>query len=146
VVAAAILSDRILGRENRWAAVYDAKRLSLRPSAAKFLSENARVGTQLVGDRLRCLNRREHINALQGGQGTVARIGAGCFAIHRDGNGELQAVSARCTHLGCLVGWNEADWTWECPCHGSRFAADGTVLQGPATEPLPRLTLPDSSA
>lgn len=146
VVAAAILSDRILGRDNRWAAVYDAKRLSLRPSAAKFLTENARVGTRFVGDRLRCLNRREHINALQGGQGIVARIGAGCFAIHRDGNGELQAVSARCTHLGCLVGWNEADCTWECPCHGSRFAADGTVLQGPATEPLPRLTLPDSWA
>jgi glycine/D-amino acid oxidase-like deaminating enzyme/nitrite reductase/ring-hydroxylating ferredoxin subunit len=146
VVAAAILSDRILGRDNRWTAVYDAKRLSLRPSAAKFLTENARVGTRFVGDRLRCLDRREHINALQGGQGIVARIGARCFAIHRDGHGELQAVSARCTHLGCLVGWNEADRTWECPCHGSRFAADGTVLQGPATEPLPRLTLPDSSA
>ena len=144
VVAAAILSDTILGRDNRWAAVYNATRLSLRPSAAKFLIENAKVGTWFFGDRLRSRNRRDRINSLQGGQGIVAGIGARYFAIHRDDDGQLQAVSARCTHLGCLVGWNQADRTWECPCHGSQFAADGTLLQGPATEPLPHLTLPDS--
>jgi Rieske Fe-S protein len=133
-----------LGRDNRWAAVYNAKRLSLRPSATKFLTENAKVGTWFLSDRLRSRNRRDDINALQAGQGIVARIGASYFAIHRDDKGELQAVSARCTHVGCLVGWNQADRTWECPCHGSQFAADGTLLQGPATEPLPQLTLPDS--
>jgi nitrite reductase/ring-hydroxylating ferredoxin subunit len=144
VVAAAILSDTILGRDNRWAAVYNATRLSLRPSAAKFLIENAKVGTWFFGDRLGSRNRRDRINSLQGGQGIVAGIGARYFGIHRDDDGQLQAVSARCTHLGCLVGWNQADRTWECPCHGSQFAADGTLLQGPATEPLPHLTLPDS--
>ena len=144
MVAAAILSDTILGRDNRWAAVYNATRLSLRPSAAKFLIENAKVGTWFFGDRLGSRNRRDRINSLQGGQGIVAGIGARYFGIHRDDDGQLQAVSARCTHLGCLVDWNQADRTWECPCHGSQFAADGTLLQGPATEPLPHLTLPDS--
>ena len=72
---------------------------------------------------LRCRNRRDHINALQRGQGTVAPIGARYCAIHRDDKGELQAVSARCTHLGCLVGWNQAERTWEVPAtvHSSQL-------------------------
>ena len=58
--------------------------------------------------------------------------------VYRDFDGELHAVSLRCTHLGCLVRFNSAERSWDCPCHGSRFAPDGTVLEGPAVEPLPR--------
>jgi Rieske Fe-S protein len=58
-------------------------------------------------------------------------------AAHRDGGGELQLVSAVCTHLGCAVEWNGAEETWDCPCHGSRFEPGGDVIQGPATDPLP---------
>lgn len=54
----------------------------------------------------------------------------------RDESGGLHAVSAVCTHMGCLAGWNETDRTWDCPCHGSRFALDGSVIHGPAVEPL----------
>jgi Rieske Fe-S protein len=56
--------------------------------------------------------------------------------VYRDEDGQLHAVSARCTHLGCLVAFNAAERTWECPCHGSRFDVDGKVLQGPAVRPL----------
>jgi Rieske Fe-S protein len=56
--------------------------------------------------------------------------------VHRDDSGQLHAVSARCTHLGCVVAFNQAERAWECPCHGSRFAPDGGVLQGPAVQPL----------
>jgi Rieske Fe-S protein len=81
------------------------------------------VGTWFLGERLRCRNRRDHINALQRGQGIVAPIGPRYCAIHRDDKGELQAVSARCTHLGCLVGWNQAERTWEVPAtvHSSQL-------------------------
>lgn len=145
VVAAAIVTDAILGRANPWAGGYNAKRLSLKNSAAKFVAENAKVGTWFIGDRVRFRDSRDDIDALQRGAGTVARIGGRHLAVHRDDEDELHAVSARCTHLGCLVGWNRADRIWECPCHGSQFGADGALLQGPATEPLPRVELPESS-
>jgi Rieske Fe-S protein len=57
-------------------------------------------------------------------------------AGYRDDGGQLHAVSAACTHMGCIVGWNETDRTWDCPCHGSRFELDGSVIHGPAVTPL----------
>ena len=60
----------------------------------------------------------------------------------RDERGALHAVSAVCTHMGCIVGWNETDRSWDCPCHGSRFALDGEVIHGPAVKPLVRAEVP----
>ncbi|MEU3644377.1 Rieske 2Fe-2S domain-containing protein [Lentzea sp. NPDC034063] len=72
------------------------------------------------------------------GQAHVVRDGLGKTGVYRDDDGELHAVSMRCTHLGCLVRFNAAERSWDCPCHGSRFDVDGEVLEGPATRPLPR--------
>jgi glycine/D-amino acid oxidase-like deaminating enzyme/nitrite reductase/ring-hydroxylating ferredoxin subunit len=145
VLAAAILSDTISGRSNPWAAVFDAKRLRLKSSARRFVTENGKVAAWFIGDRVRPRDGRDEIALLRPGDGTVARVGGTHLAVHRDDDGQLHAVSARCTHLGCLVGWSRADRTWECPCHGSRFAADGTLLQGPATKRLPPRSWPASS-
>ena len=68
----------------------------------------------------------------------VVRDGVGKTGVYRSEDGTLQAVSLRCTHLGCLVRWNGAEKSWDCPCHGSRFDVDGSVLEGPATHPLER--------
>jgi Rieske Fe-S protein len=57
-------------------------------------------------------------------------------AAYRDEAGLLHQLSARCTHLGCIVAWNGPAKTWDCSCHGSRFAIDGSVIEGPAVEPL----------
>lgn len=73
---------------------------------------------------------------LRPGEGVIASAGSDQFAVSRDADGTLRAVSARCTHMGCIVSWNPAEASWDCPCHGSRFAPDGHVLQGPAVEPL----------
>ena len=66
----------------------------------------------------------------------MLRLGGEKCAVYRDPDGQLHAVSATCTHLGCIVAFNDAEKAWECPCHGSRFDVDGQVLQGPATWPL----------
>jgi Rieske Fe-S protein len=58
---------------------------------------------------------------------------------YRDENGNVTKLSAICTHLGCVVNWNNAEKTWDCPCHGSRFAKDGRVMVGPAQKPLPKI-------
>jgi Rieske Fe-S protein len=71
------------------------------------------------------------------GEGAVIKVNGGSTAVYKDVAGEIHAVSATCTHLGCTVGFNSADATWDCPCHGSRFATDGTVIQGPASKNLP---------
>ncbi|MGV9874641.1 LysE family transporter [Streptomyces cellulosae] len=68
----------------------------------------------------------------------VVRTEGGRLAVYRDDDGALHAVSARCTHMGCLVDFNAAERAWECPCHGSRFDTEGNVVQGPATKPLER--------
>ena len=114
-----------------------------RHSAAKFAKENAGVGLRFFRDRLRPRDGRDDVDRLAPGEGTIARVGAKQYAAYRDDEGELHVLSARCTHLGCIVGWNPADRSWECPCHGSRFAADGTLVQGPATADLPRESLPE---
>jgi nitrite reductase/ring-hydroxylating ferredoxin subunit len=91
----------------------------------------AETGVHLVGDRL-----KRGSDALERGEGKVIGSGLGQRAVYRDQDGERHALSARCTHLGCIVAFNAEAKTWDCPCHGSRFDVDGAVLEGPATAPL----------
>ena len=72
------------------------------------------------------------------GEARVLRDGLGKTGVFRADDGTLHAVSLRCTHLGCLLRFNGAERSWDCPCHGSRFDVDGAVLEGPATSPLER--------
>jgi glycine/D-amino acid oxidase-like deaminating enzyme/nitrite reductase/ring-hydroxylating ferredoxin subunit len=134
-IAARIITDAIVGRSNRWAALYDTGRLTPRASAASFVAENARVARRFVGDRLR---PRPEGARLAPGEGAIIRAGHRHHAVYCDESGTKHVLSARCPHLGCLVAWNEADEEWECPCHGSRFTAEGELLQGPATTGLER--------
>jgi Rieske Fe-S protein len=105
-----------------------------------FLKHQAQVARHFIGDRLPALTgpRPEDIAP---DDGAVVRIGGHHCAVHRDESGRLQAVSAACTHLGCLVAFNRAEQAWECPCHGSRYAPDGRILQGPAVKPLAKRDL-----
>ena len=138
--AALLLADLCLGRDAMWADLFDPNRLTLRQSAPTFVKENAQVATRLVGDRLHRPDPRP-IENLRPGEGAIVAHDGERVAAARDDDGTLHAVSARCTHLGCLVRWNGAERSWDCPCHGSRFAPDGTVLEGPAVHRLERKPL-----
>lgn len=133
VAAAMIIEDQLQGRENPWSALYDPNRLKPKASASSFIKENANVAGRLVADRL---TKREDLADVEPGKGAVVADGRRQLAAYRDEQGELHTVSARCTHLGCIVSWNDADATWDCPCHGSRFSVDGEVLEGPAVKAL----------
>ncbi|WP_255307943.1 FAD-dependent oxidoreductase [Streptomyces marincola] len=133
VMAGRLLAARITGGELPWQDLY-APVPGVREAPA-LLKNQANAARHFVGDRLRS-GRERDVADLAPGTGAVLRLDGHPCAVHRAGDGTVRAVSARCTHLGCLVAFNEAEQTWECPCHGSRFSPDGSVLQGPATEPL----------
>jgi nitrite reductase/ring-hydroxylating ferredoxin subunit len=139
--AGRILADRVTGRDNDWADVFDPWRLPPLGSVKPLAKHSADVGLHFFADRL---SRGRSVSDLEPGQGRVIGAGLGQHAVHRDHDGVLHAVSARCTHLGCIVEWNEAEQTWDCPCHGSRFEATGEVANGPATAPLSPKEAPDS--
>ncbi len=141
VMAGALVASLVAGAPQRWAGLYDPGRLgSVVRTAPSYLKAQWDTGRHFVKDRLDALGDGTHgpVRDLRPGGATVVRAGGGACAVHRDDEGGLHAVSAVCTHMGCLVAFNNAERTWECPCHGSRFGIDGTVLQGPALSPLER--------
>lgn len=132
-IAGMLIADLITGVENPWEALYDPTRRSLK-ALPTWLSENLNVAKQYAD--LVLPGEVPHTNDVPAGQGRIVRNGLQKLAAYRDDSGQLHLRSAVCTHLGCIVDWNEAERTWDCPCHGSRFATDGTVINGPATAPL----------
>lgn len=138
--AALLLADLTLGRAARWADLFDPNRRPPLAAASRLVTENALVAAHFVGDRLR-RGDADSLDSVAPGHGAIVRRGHEQLAVHRHDDGTLIAVSARCTHLGCLVAWNDGDRSWDCPCHGSRFAPDGTVLEGPAVHRLERKPL-----
>jgi glycine/D-amino acid oxidase-like deaminating enzyme/nitrite reductase/ring-hydroxylating ferredoxin subunit len=133
--SAEMITDGIAGRDNSRLAFFDANRFTPVASAVELVKENANVGFHFLADRI---TRRSADSAegLRRGEGKVVSRRGRQVAVSRDQNGRLHTVSARCTHLGCILNWNDAEQSWDCPCHASRFAPDGSVLQGPAVNPL----------
>jgi glycine/D-amino acid oxidase-like deaminating enzyme/nitrite reductase/ring-hydroxylating ferredoxin subunit len=131
--AAELLAALVDGREHPWAELFDTRRLRPRAALASFAKENLDVALRFVGDRV---VKRAGVDSIEPGEGRVVGAGLGQRAVYRDEDGTLHALSARCTHLGCIVNWNSAERTWDCPCHGSRFGARGEVIEGPAVAPL----------
>lgn len=139
--AALILTDTLNGQENHWASVFNSNRVTPIASVRRFLRENAKTAATVLTGKLAGRPDRT-VPALSPGDGTVVEVNGESTAVYKDPDGNVHAVSAVCTHLGCTVGFNPADATWDCPCHGSRFAADGSVIQGPATRNLPSRPAP----
>lgn len=140
-VAAMLLVDLVMGRANPWADLYEATRVKPLASMRKFLGENKDFPKHLVGDRLRRAEARS-VEEVAPGQGRLVQLGGRTLAVYRSEAGELSALSPVCTHLYCHVQWNDAEHTWDCPCHGSRYDTSGEVIDGPAVRALERRPLP----
>jgi glycine/D-amino acid oxidase-like deaminating enzyme/nitrite reductase/ring-hydroxylating ferredoxin subunit len=132
-IAGILITDLIQGRENEWAELYDPGRKSLR-ALPDYVKENvvstAGYATWAKG------GDASSAEAIPPGEGAVLRHGLRKVAVYRDASGGLRELSAVCPHLGCIVEWNSGEKTWDCPCHGSRFAPDGHVINGPANAGL----------
>jgi glycine/D-amino acid oxidase-like deaminating enzyme/nitrite reductase/ring-hydroxylating ferredoxin subunit len=130
--AAMLLADMIAGRENEWLEMYDSTRAT--PLArGKLYKEGLQEATEFVGGRL---GGPDDASAVAPGEGKVVGRPGDQTAVYRNPEGNVHAVSARCTHLGCIVSWNGAERSWDCPCHGSRFSTSGEVIHGPAVRDL----------
>jgi nitrite reductase/ring-hydroxylating ferredoxin subunit len=137
---ALLLADLVRGRANPWQEIYDPGRGFVRSTVAG-LARDAVVGVKdLVGGYGPDVFAAG-ASAVPRGEGRLVDHGTEKVAVFCDDEGTLHAVSAVCTHLQCLVRWNAADRSWDCPCHGSRFAVTGEVLQGPALAALPPVEL-----
>ncbi|MDT5062647.1 MAG: hypothetical protein QOH63_3106 [Acidobacteriota bacterium] len=141
-VSGIILSDLVLGRENAWSSLYDPNRFKPLTSVKDLVVENVDVAKHFVGDRL-SVKEEESVPDLMKGEGRVVELDDEKVAICKLEGGATHAVSATCTHMGCVVAWNGAEKSWDCPCHGSRFNYDGTVIQGPANKDLKKVSRGD---
>ena len=132
-IAGILITDLIVGRPNPWAALYSPSRIRT-GAAADFVKENLNVALQytswITGGEV------SSVDEIPPNSGAVIRDGLVKVAVFRDETGELHRSSAVCPHLGCIVGWNPAASTWDCPCHGSRFDPYGKVVNGPAKNDL----------
>ena len=133
--AAEVLTAGVLGTQHRWQPLFDTGRLRPRAAVASFVKENANVGVRFFSDRLL---KRASVDDIPPGEGRVIGSGLGQQAVYRDEQGALHRLSARCTHLGCIVNWNQGDRTWDCPCHGGRYSPHGEVIEGPPVHGLQR--------
>ena len=132
-IAGMLITDLIQGRPNRWAQLYDPSRIRI-GAAAEFIKENVNVAAQYAS--YVTPGEVQSLDEITPTTGAIIRDGLKKLAVYRDEAGEIYRMSAICTHLGCIVGWNNAASTWDCPCHGSRFDPHGKVLNGPAIRDL----------
>jgi glycine/D-amino acid oxidase-like deaminating enzyme/nitrite reductase/ring-hydroxylating ferredoxin subunit len=135
-LAAIMMSDAILGRRNPWVDLFAIDRAALRHGLWDYLKENADYPYYQLRDRFAGVEGRS-LRAVRRGQGKIIDWNGKTVAAYRDEHGATTIRSATCTHMGCLVAWNGAERTWDCPCHGSRFKPNGDVISGPAETPLP---------
>ncbi len=137
-LAASMACDAFLDRANPWTGLLRVDRKPFHGGMGRYLRENLDYPWYLMHDRF----ERARTRALQDvppGQGRIVVLDGAKCAVFRREDGSFSLCSAVCTHLKCLVRWNGADSTWDCPCHGSRFSPEGEVLGGPAEQPLQRL-------
>ena len=131
-VSAMILRDLIVKGESPWQEVYSPSRFTT-SSVANFIIQNTEVGVNFVSGKLKPIEDTISVNP---GEAMVAEVEGHRAGVYKDDHSEFHVVDTTCTHMGCEVQWNDAEHSWDCPCHGSRFTIDGKILEGPTMKEL----------
>jgi len=134
-LAGMMISDAILGRSNPWAELFDPGRKALTRGLWDYVKENVDYPYYMIRDRFAGPDAQS-LRAVKRGHGRIIERRGAKVAAYRGQDGQVMLRSAICTHMGCVVSWNTAERTWDCPCHGSRFTTSGDVISGPAEAPL----------
>ncbi|HTU26356.1 MAG TPA: FAD-dependent oxidoreductase [Pirellulales bacterium] len=137
-LAGMMARDGFTGRQNPWQELFATDRKKIRGGGWRYLKENLDYPYFYLKDRLATAEGTS-TRAVHRGEGKILKLDGHRVACSRDEHGKLTLLSPECTHMGCVVRWNRAEQTWDCPCHGSRFHPDGRVLAGPAEQPLPAI-------
>ena len=143
-VAAKIITDLVMDRQTEASRLFNPRRFTPVKSAKSWAALNTKVAKHLTTDYLK-LDKIEDFEHVRPGEGKVVNARGDKVAVYRSPDNVLSVLSPVCPHMKCMVKWNPADTSWDCPCHGSRFKPeDGSVIEGPAYSPLTRLELRDS--
>ncbi|MGG0285761.1 FAD-dependent oxidoreductase [Peribacillus butanolivorans] len=133
-IAAKILTDHILQKDNRYADLYNPARIK---GMKNIVEDNADVAKHMIKSKLAVIHKTPEDLGID--EGAIVKVNGDKAGCYRDHEGQLHIVDSTCTHMGCEVAWNSGDRTWDCPCHASRYSITGEVLNGPAVEPLKKI-------
>lgn len=140
-MAAGLLADLVLEQDNPYAECFSPSRFEADPMVRRFLIENAEVAGNLIKGKLG--QEKKSIADLGNDQGAIVSLNGKRAGVYKQPDGKMVIVDTTCPHLGCEVNWNQGERTWDCPCHGSRFRANGELIDGPALKPLKQIYLQD---
>lgn len=135
-IAGTLITDLIIGRKNELEKIYS-------PSRFKLFSSGKTLFKEFIGGFFNYLADKPHhvqsieIAGIKTGEGKIVELEGAKVGAYRDDKDRLHLVDSECTHLKCIVKWNNDEKSWDCPCHGSRFSVEGKVLNGPANKDLP---------
>ena len=135
-IAGILISDLITGKKNEWEKLYDPGRFKIIASAQAFIKDNMSVMAEYFKDYPGNAEV-DKLSEVKKGEGNIIEIKGEKFGAYRDPDNHMHIVSAVCTHLQCIVKWNNDEMSWDCPCHGSRFTPEGKVINGPTNADLP---------
>jgi len=139
-VSALTFQEMILREPEKFAPVFNPNRLKPIAGFSNFVKENADVMKKWIG-KLLPSDKLASFSDVAPGEGRVVKVEGDTIALYKDEQGELHALSPTCTHMGCHVTWNNMEKSWDCPCHGARYAPDGAVLTGPADRSLENIDI-----
>ena len=133
-VAANIIVDKICNKSNKYEYLYRSSRLKPIKNLDEFKNMMIQSTNSLLLNKLKSPNMS--FEEIANNSGSIIEVNNEKVGIYKDNNGNIYAVKPICTHLGCLLSWNDVDKTWDCPCHGSRFNFDGKNIYNPAFKDL----------